>query len=73
MDNTSRKTVKTQSIIFWTKNINLRFQNSNSEFKYQILDQISFLKLNNKLQNWNVNFQIKILIFKILMSILKLN
>jgi len=26
--------------------MNVRFQNSNSEFKYQILNQISFLKLN---------------------------
>jgi hypothetical protein len=53
--------------------MNLRFQNSNSELKYQNLDQISFLKLNIKNQNWNVNFQIQIIIFKIKMSILRLN
>jgi hypothetical protein len=52
--------------------MNLRFQNNNSEFKYQFLDQISFLKLNKKNQNWNVNFHIQIIIFKIKMSILKL-
>jgi hypothetical protein len=73
MDNTSRKNPENSINNFLNQNINLRFQISNSEFKYQNLDQISFLKLNNKFQNWNVNFQIQIIIFKITMSILRLN
>jgi hypothetical protein len=51
MDNTSRKNPWNSINNFLNYNINLRFQNSNSEFKYQFLDQISFLKLNNKFQN----------------------
>jgi hypothetical protein len=73
MDNTSRKNPWNSINNFLNYNINLRFQNSNSEFKYQFLDQISFLKLNNKFQNWNLNFQIQIIIFKIKLSILRLN
>jgi len=73
MDNTSKKNPWNSINNFLNSNINLRFQNSNSEFKYQFLDQISFLKLNNKIQNWNFNYQIQILIFKIKISILKLN
>jgi len=73
MDNTIRKNPWNSINNFLNKNINLRFQNSNSELKYQFLDQISFLKLTNKFQNWNVNFQIQIIIFKIKMSILRLN
>ncbi len=51
MDNTSRKNPENSINNFLNQNINLRFQISNSEFKYQNLDQISFLKLNNKFQN----------------------
>jgi len=73
MDNTSRKNPWNSINNFLNSNINLRFQNSNSEFKYQVLDQIKISKLNKKFQNWNVNFQIQIIIFKIKISILKLN
>jgi len=73
MDNISRENPKNSINNFVNQSINLRFQNSNSELKYQFLYQISFLKLNLKIQNWNVNFQIQIIIFKIQMSILGLN
>jgi len=59
--------------MFLIKNSNLIFQNSNSEFKDQVLDQIRFLKLNNKFQNLNVNFQIQIIIFKTKNVHLRLN
>jgi hypothetical protein len=58
MDNTSRKNPYNSINNFFSWNINLIFQNNNSEFKYQFLDQISFLKFNKKFQNSNVNFQI---------------
>ncbi len=60
------KVLKIEIIIF-------RFKNNNLEFKYQFLDQISFLNLNNNFPNWNVNFHIEITRFKIEMSIFRLN
>jgi len=39
-----KKVFKIEIIIF-------RFKNNNLEFKYQFLDQISFLNLNNNFQN----------------------
>jgi len=59
--------------IFWVEIPILRFKSNNLEFKYQLLDQISFLNLNNNFQIWNVNFQIQITRFKIEMPILRLN
>jgi hypothetical protein len=59
--------------IFWIEILIFRFKNNNLEFKYQNLDQIKFLNLNNNFQNWNVNFQIQVTIFKIEMSIFRLN
>jgi hypothetical protein len=59
--------------VFWIEIFIFRFENNNLGFKYQFLDQISFLNLNNNFQNWNVNFQIQITIFKIEMSIFRLN
>jgi len=50
-----------------------RFENSNLEFKYQFLDQIRFLNLNKKFQNWNVKFWIQIRILKNEMSIFSLD
>jgi hypothetical protein len=58
MDNTSRKNPSNSIKMFWSWNINFRFQNNNLEFKYQFLDQISFLNWNNKFQNSNINFEI---------------
>jgi hypothetical protein len=52
--------------IFWIEILIFRFENNNLEFKYQFLDQISFLNLNN-------NFQIQITIFNIEMFIFRLN
>jgi hypothetical protein len=46
--------------VFWIEVLIFRFKNNNVEFKYQFLDQISFLNLNNNFQNWNVKFQIQI-------------
>jgi hypothetical protein len=57
----------------WIEILIFRFENNNLEFKYQVLDQIKFLNLNNNFQNCNVNFQIQVTIFKIEMSICKLN
>jgi hypothetical protein len=54
---------------FWMEILIFRFENISLESKYQILDQIKFLNLNNNFQAWNVNFQIQIAIFKIEMSI----
>jgi hypothetical protein len=50
-----------------------RFENNNLKFKYQFVDQIIFLNLNKTFQNWNVKFHIQIIIFKIEMSIFRLN
>jgi len=50
-----------------------RFKNNNLEFKYEVLDQIKFLNLNNNFHNRNVNFHIQVTIFKIEMSIFRLN
>jgi hypothetical protein len=36
---------------FWTEILIFRFKNNNLEFKYQNLDQILFLSLNNNFQN----------------------
>jgi hypothetical protein len=58
---------------FWVEILIFRFENNNLQFKYQILDQIKFLNLNNNFQNWNVNFQIQVTIFKTEMSILESN
>jgi hypothetical protein len=55
--------------VFWIEILILRFENNNLEFKYQFLDQISFLNLNNNFQNWIFNFQIQITIFNIEMLI----
>jgi len=41
---------------FWIEILILRFKNNNWEFKYQGLDQVNFLNLNNNFENWNVNF-----------------
>jgi hypothetical protein len=53
--------------------LTFRFENNDLEFKYQFLDQISFLSLNKFFYNWNVNFQIQIIVFRIEMSIFGLN
>jgi len=37
--------------VFKIEIITFRFENNNLEFKYQFLDQISFLNLNNNFQN----------------------
>jgi len=58
---------------FWVEIPILRFESNNLELKYQLLDQISFLNLNNNFQIWNVNFQIQITRFKIEMPIFRLN
>jgi hypothetical protein len=58
--------------VFWTELLIFRFKNSNLEFKYQFLDQIYFLNLNNNFQSRNVNFQVQIIIFNIEMSIFRL-
>jgi hypothetical protein len=58
---------------FWIEILISKFENNNLEFKYDFLDQISFLNLNKNFQNWNVNFQIQVTIFKIEMSIFRLN
>ncbi len=50
MDNTSKKTFKLNQYFFELK-YKFKIQNSNSKIKYQFLDQISFLKLNKKIQN----------------------
>ena len=47
MDNTSRKKPLNSINNIRNLNINFRFQKNNSEFKYQLLDQISLLNLNN--------------------------
>jgi hypothetical protein len=59
--------------LFWIEILIFRFKINNLEFKYQILDQINFLNLNNNFQNWIVNFQIQLTIFKIEMSIFRFN
>ncbi len=41
---------------FWIEILIFRFKNNNWEFKYQGLDQVNFLNLNNNFENWNVNF-----------------
>jgi hypothetical protein len=48
--------------VFWIEILILRFENNNLEFKYQFLDQISFLNLNNNFQNWNSTLKIKIIL-----------
>jgi hypothetical protein len=48
MDNSSRKKLENWIDNFLNWNINFRFQKQNSEFKYQLLDQISLLNLNDK-------------------------
>jgi hypothetical protein len=58
---------------FWIEILVFWFENNNLEIKYQFFDQISFLNLENNFQNWNVNFHIQIKIFKIEMSIFRLN
>jgi hypothetical protein len=58
---------------FWIEILISRFRNNHLECKSQILDQIKFFNLNNNFQNWNVNFQIQVKIFKIGMSIFRLN
>jgi hypothetical protein len=45
--------------VFWIEILIFRFENNNLEFKYQVLDQISFLNVNMNFQNWNVNFNCK--------------
>jgi len=45
--------------IFWVEILILKFEINNLEFKYQILDQIFVLNLNNNFQNWYVNFRFK--------------
>jgi hypothetical protein len=53
----------------WIEIFMARIENNNLEFKYQNLDQISFLSLNiyfknsnNFLRNWNSKFQIQLII-----------
>jgi hypothetical protein len=50
-----------------------KIQNNNLEFKFQLSSQITSLNLNLKLQNSNTKFQIQRQIFKIKMSIFRLN
>jgi hypothetical protein len=48
-------------------------QNNNFEFKFQLSSQIISLNLNLKLQNSNIKFENQIKIFKIKLSIFRLN
>jgi len=48
MDNTSRKKLENSIDNFLNWNINFRFQKQNSEFKFQLLDQINLLNISNK-------------------------
>jgi hypothetical protein len=59
--------------VFYIKILIFRFRNNNLEFKYQVWVQIKFLNLDNTFENLNVNFQIQVRIFKIEMSIFRLN
>jgi hypothetical protein len=57
--------------VFWIEILIFRFENNNLEIIYKVLDHKTFLNLNNNFQNWNVSFQIQIIIFSIEMSILE--
>jgi hypothetical protein len=59
--------------IFFIEILIFKFKKNNLEFKHQFLHQISFLNLNWKTQNWNVNFQIHLTKFKIEMPFFWLN
>jgi hypothetical protein len=58
---------------FWIEILIFRFENNNLGFKYQFLDQISFLNLNKQFPELNCQFSDSNNIFKIEMSILRLN